>query len=324
MSMPLISVIMPVYNAEEFIEQAIFSILNQTYKNIELIICDDGSSDNTIVKILNIDDNRIRLYKNENNKGNLFTTNKLLSYCQGEYIAIQDADDYSELNRIEIQMKYIVEKNVDLIGGAVNVLREKTIIDVIKNPQKHHEIIYYMKNKNKFPVIWGSVLFKKIIYTNLGGFNTLFDKKGAADIEWMLRAIKKYKFYNINDIIYNYRQHVQSFTKALDTNDPNLILRLFAEDIAIDMYSKEDKYPADIFFHERLKYYSNLFEIDKSRLLSIYFSKLILGNINYFLFLKKLLLLKACFKQKIKYLGMATIFYIGGFQLLELIKRKIR
>src|SRR5688572_15067752 len=100
-----ISVLMAAYNAAPFIGEAIESILNQTYSNLELLIADDASTDNTVKLIRNFNDSRIKLYNNEKNIGHVKTHNKLMLLAEGDFVTFQDADDYSELSRLELQMK---------------------------------------------------------------------------------------------------------------------------------------------------------------------------------------------------------------------------
>lgn len=323
MNSPLVSVIMPVYNAENFIHQAISSILNQTHPNIELIICDDGSEDNTIEIINSIKDDRIKIYKNEKNIGNLLTTNKLFSYCNGDYIALQDADDYSEIDRIENQLNCIYSENADLVSGSIGILKNENIINIIENPKYHEEIISFIKKRKNFPMIWGAIFFKKIIYDDIGGFNIFFDRKGAADIEWMIRALKKYKGFNFDKQVYIYRQHLGSLTKNIEINNSNLVARLYSEDIALDTFDLQ-KNPNIDFFEMRLNFYRNEFHRNKSKLLNIYFNNLTLGGIDYFFVLKKIFFLKSGYKQKIKFLGMMAILFFFGNNFLEFIKNKMR
>jgi Glycosyltransferases involved in cell wall biogenesis len=107
---PLISVMMACYNAELYIEQAIESILNQTYKNFELIIVDDGSTDNSteIIKNLAKNDRRVKLYYNKENKGQVYTRNRMLKIALGEYLAVMDADDVSCPERLEKQVEFLL------------------------------------------------------------------------------------------------------------------------------------------------------------------------------------------------------------------------
>lgn len=117
---PLVSVLLPAYNSEHTIETAINSILGQTYKNLELIVINDGSSDGTRSKILGICDNRIKFYENEGNKGLIATLNRGINLANGKYIARMDADDISHPTRIERQVQYM-ESNSDTIVCGTDV-----------------------------------------------------------------------------------------------------------------------------------------------------------------------------------------------------------
>lgn len=98
-----VSVLIPVFNVEKYIKDSVQSIRNQTYKNIEIIVIDDGSTDDTFGVVAKIaeSDKRIKLFKNEKNIGIVKTLNRALELSTGEYIARMDGDDISELDRIE-------------------------------------------------------------------------------------------------------------------------------------------------------------------------------------------------------------------------------
>jgi len=102
-----LSVVMPVYNGEKYLEEAINSVLGQTFIDYELLIIDDGSTDSSIKIIKSIKDSRIRLIKNEKNQGIAFTRNVGLREAKGEFLAWMDCDDLIEPNRLEIQIKYL-------------------------------------------------------------------------------------------------------------------------------------------------------------------------------------------------------------------------
>ena len=104
--MPRISVIMPLYNAEKYVEQAINSILNQTYQDFELIIVDDKSTDKSYEICRRIKDKRIRLFQNNCNFGISQTRNIALQHTNGEYIAIMDDDDIAPLYRLEKEIVF--------------------------------------------------------------------------------------------------------------------------------------------------------------------------------------------------------------------------
>ena len=119
---PTISVIMSVYNGEKYLREAIDSILNQTFKDFEFIIIDDGSTDNSAEIIKSYDDNRIVLIQ-QGNKGLAAALNEGIKIARGKYIARMDADDISEPDRFEVQFQYM-EKNPEcvVVGSLSNII----------------------------------------------------------------------------------------------------------------------------------------------------------------------------------------------------------
>jgi len=120
-SQPLVSVIIPVYNAEKYVEQAVRSIMNQTYKNLEILITDDCSTDGSfaILQKLAEEDARIKLFQNEQNQKIVRTLNALVERATGKYIARMDADDISLAKRIEKQVAFL-EANADIAICGTN------------------------------------------------------------------------------------------------------------------------------------------------------------------------------------------------------------
>jgi len=121
MNEPLVSIIMPVYNGEKYIKEAIDSVINQTYKNWELIIVNDGSKDNTEEIIKSYNDKRIKYFYQEN-KGVSAARNKALEVAKGKYITFLDSDDYLPPNSIKARVEYL-EKNpdIDIVDGIILV-----------------------------------------------------------------------------------------------------------------------------------------------------------------------------------------------------------
>lgn len=115
--MPLVSVIMPAYNVEKYIEEAIQSVIVQSYTNWELLVIDDGSTDKTleIVQKMAEKDNRIFLIKNEKNMGVARTRNRGFELCKGEYIALLDSDDLWHAEKLEKQVNLAKETGADII-----------------------------------------------------------------------------------------------------------------------------------------------------------------------------------------------------------------
>src|SRR5690242_675529 len=102
---PLISVIIPCYNVAPFVCRAVQSIIDQTYKNLEIWIIDDASTDDTLQKINSFEDQRITVIVLKENTQKIGAVNEVLQKVNGDYIAFQDSDDWSEPNRIEEQLK---------------------------------------------------------------------------------------------------------------------------------------------------------------------------------------------------------------------------
>lgn len=137
----LISIIMPVYNAEKYLNRSIESIMNQTYNNIEIILVNDGSTDNSLEICTNYQekDNRIKLI-NQENKGVSFARNKGIDESTGDYIMFIDSDDYIEKNMIEDMVEKIIEDDIDLIISGIKM-------SYIKNGQVIQEEKYQLKDK---------------------------------------------------------------------------------------------------------------------------------------------------------------------------------
>jgi len=214
---PLVSVLIPSFNAERYINQCIDSVINQTYKNIEIIICDDASVDNTS-KILNkyeAIDNRIKLTKNQNNLGYLRTFNKLLRMAEGDYITFLDSDDIMPSLRIEKQIQYLLsDSNIGLVGTNYGRITDNGKLYFKSDlPLKHDEIIQKIKQEGEFPFCGSSVMIKKEIVGTIGGYREYFDQCPGEDIDWIRRISEKYEVANIEYLGYLYRFSLTSLTR---------------------------------------------------------------------------------------------------------------
>jgi len=118
MARPLVTVFIPLYNAENYIKETLASILNQTYQNLEILLVDDGSIDRSIQIVKSFDDERIRLIQNGENKGIPYTRNIGLAEAKGKYLAVMDSDDLAYLTRIEKQVEYMEQHpDIDVLGS---------------------------------------------------------------------------------------------------------------------------------------------------------------------------------------------------------------
>jgi len=119
--LPLISVIMPVYNAEDTVMEAAASVLNGTFKQLELILVDDGSTDDSWAKLQSIQDPRVRLIQSDH-QGVALASNRAAAASRAEWIARMDADDLSHPRRLEYQWEFAQQTGCDVVGGRVRIV----------------------------------------------------------------------------------------------------------------------------------------------------------------------------------------------------------
>ena len=168
---PLVSVLMSTFNSEKTLERAINSVLNQSYKNIEFLICNDGSTDNTR-KILEKYSNshlQIEIINNENNVGLTKSLNLLINKSKGEYIARQDADDYSDPERIKEQIKHCIDNKFQAVFTRCYNLNKNTSMQNIS-----YLIPYKLLVNFRNPFVHGTMLINSKIIKTLGGYDEDF------------------------------------------------------------------------------------------------------------------------------------------------------
>jgi len=207
---PLVTVLMPVYNGEKYLKEAIESILNQTFIDFEFLIIDDGSTDKSAEIIKSFNDARIRLERNETNLGLIKTLNKGLTLSRGKYIARMDCDDISLPKRLSIQVNFM-EKHpeIGVCGSWVKVMGLKQEF-VNRYPQKHEEARAYLLFNT--PFAHPSVIIRKEVMEK---HELEYDEnyKYAEDYELWSRIIKHTKLSNIPKVLLHYRMHPESVSK---------------------------------------------------------------------------------------------------------------
>jgi glycosyltransferase involved in cell wall biosynthesis len=215
---------MPAYNCEKYISVAIESIINQTYQNWELLITDDKSSDNTLKIIESFTDSRIKLFHNLENLGYLKTCNKLFKLCDGDFIAFQDADDYSDLNRIKIQLDFILQnKKYAVIGSNftyVDEMGKELYCSLFETDGDKYLESMSRRDYNYSP---NTYLFKKEIINSVGTYNDFFDRVGGEDFYWTALILNKFKIKTINLPLYNYRFNPNSITGDWSDNPKKMV-----------------------------------------------------------------------------------------------------
>lgn len=163
----LISIIMPAYNCERFIEEAIISVIEQTYKLWELIVIDDGSKDDTvrIMSVLLNKDERIRFYKNEENQGVSATRNRGISLAKGDWIAFLDSDDIWDKKKLQKQLELLKNTEAEFLFTGSSYINEEGIYyqGQFEVPKK----VTYKTLRTHNVVSCSSVLIKKRFFENI-------------------------------------------------------------------------------------------------------------------------------------------------------------
>ena len=201
---PKVSILMPTFNVEKYVNEAVSSILNQTYNNIELIIVDDCSTDGTfaILQKLALTDSRILLAKNEENMKICATLNKAWRMSTGEYIARMDGDDVSEPQRLEILMHFIEEHpNVDLVGSQVISIDEEG--SILSYKQYLRSSKYIDKGNRIAPCVSHIWLAKRKVYDELKGYRNI---PFVEDYDFLLRGqARGFNYANVDEYLYRVR-----------------------------------------------------------------------------------------------------------------------
>lgn len=200
---PLISVLIPVYNVESFVSESVISICNQTYKNLEIIVVDDCSTDHTydIVYGLLKSDDRIKLFRNSHNQKIANTLNYALSQSKGEYIARMDGDDFSEPMKIEKQFLFLVNNPEFALVGTNYILENESGKEISRTNyiSDFSKIKKILKYESPAAHIW---LTTKKIYDEIGEYRM----PGVEDYDFLLRLVSKgYKISNLEEYLYKVR-----------------------------------------------------------------------------------------------------------------------
>lgn len=258
----LVSVIIPCYNSEKYIEKCIESVINQSYSNIEIILIDDGSQDNTYEIISKVTDHRLRIVRNENNLGIVDCLNKGIELSQGKYIARLDADDYMMRNRIELQVDFL-EKNKEfvMVGSNHILIDEKgNILKYSSYPESSKEI-YIMKYFMN-PMSHPTVLFRKSIFKE---FRYTCEYADCEDYKLWFEISKKHQIANIPQYTTCHRLHPYSIS-AKSSMQQEIAFRLIWDELdklGIEVTKEELKIHMAIFTKKGTQFFNSIQQIDK-------------------------------------------------------------
>ena len=227
---PLVSILIPAFNRENFIKDAIESALNQTYKNIEIIIADNDSTDNTweTIQYYEALDSRIRAYRNKKNIGPVLNWQKCISLSSGEYIKFLFSDDYISENYVEESIN-LFDNNTSFVLSPIKIINNSNLeislysdykqMSVLSKEKYLRNILFF--NRLKLPVSPGAGIFRKTDVQKtleidlINPFNLNFNKFGAGpDLLLYLDSAKKNNIKISTNSIAFFRSHESSFTIA--------------------------------------------------------------------------------------------------------------
>ena len=211
---PLISVFLSVYNDDENIKKSVDSILTQSYKNIELLVIDDGSTDKTYEILNGIKDSRLKIFKNKENLGLTKCLNILIKKSQGQILARQDSDDISLPTRLEVQFNFLHKSQLDACTTRAFIKNTKKSI-----PRFSHLLPLNFVIKYKNPFIHGTLMVKKNAVLNIGMYDE--NIKYAQDYKLFIELLKEnYKIKILKTRLYvlNMENNISSLKKEDQQN----------------------------------------------------------------------------------------------------------
>lgn len=211
MQLPIISIIIPVYNGARYIRETIISVLNQTFSNFEIIIVNDCSLDNSEEIIMGIHDERIIYLKNNQNINIVWTRNRWIKFARWHYICFLDQDDLF-LNKHKLQIQYdFLEQNEEygmVWAGTFLIDEQGKVYSEIAPRLEDRDIRNHIIMSNQF-FCW-SVMFRRSLIEILGFLDKKYEK--SDDYDYWLKIWKISKFANVPDKLFGYRMHTDNTT----------------------------------------------------------------------------------------------------------------
>lgn len=223
---PLVSIIMSVYNAEATLCEAIDSIIAQTYRNWQFVICNDCSSDGTIQILQDYQErypDKFVIFSNSENHRLSYSLNRCLQYADGDYIARMDGDDISAPDRIEKQLGFLQShKEYQLVGTAMRRFDEDGKHDVVRCSEKP------CKEELRYGVTFchATIMMYKTVFEQIGGYTEASYTKRSQDYDlWFKFYYKGFQGYNLPDDLYLVREDLNAI-KRRNLSDRVCIFRI--------------------------------------------------------------------------------------------------
>ena len=217
---PTVSVVMSVYNGERYLRQAVDSILNQTYRDLEFIVINDGSTDETAAILASYDDPRLRVFSQEN-AGLTVSLNRGIARARGQYVARMDADDVSDPTRLRRQIAFLeATPEIALVGCWIHVInRRGRRVGLIEKPTGAAAIKAALEVDNC--ISHGSAVFRTEAARAIGGYDETH--RTAQDYDFFARLAERYALANLPETLYSWREHPQSITHQFGKSQEHFV-----------------------------------------------------------------------------------------------------
>lgn len=200
---------MPVYNSEEYLEESIDSIIKQSFKDFELLIVDDGSTDKSVSMIQEYEkkDKRVKFLINRHEKGIAGALNTGMENAKGIYFARADADDINIPLRLEKQFNFLEKhKDIYLLGGGYAPFNKNGHrIDIIRSSSSLEIAWRFISDTY---LCHPTVMFRRVLFDEFGGYPNVVTE----DYNYFSNIVKKYKCSNLKEILINYREHESNYS----------------------------------------------------------------------------------------------------------------
>jgi glycosyltransferase involved in cell wall biosynthesis len=212
MKKPFVSILMPLYNAESYIKESVYSILSQSYNEFEFIIINDGSTDNSGKIVEQIKDSRIK-YFSIPNSGMAAALNYGLTIARGKYIARQDADDISYVERIEAEVDFLeADESVALVGSMAKIISNGNESErFLDHPADSDALRLFLLFDN--PFVHSSVMIRKTALDKVGNYNQELPAL-VQDYDLWSRLAEKFPVRNIKRVLVDYREVADSISRT--------------------------------------------------------------------------------------------------------------
>jgi glycosyltransferase involved in cell wall biosynthesis len=237
MSTPILSILLPVYNGSPYLNGVINSVLSQSFQNFELIIINDGSTDDSESIIKKIDDSRIR-YVQQQNHGLSATLNIALGLASGEFVARQDQDDISFPLRLQKQVEFLAANpDVGMVGTSAEIWVGNAKTErFLKHPVDDASIKFNLLFDN--PFVHSSVMIRRNVFERVGGYSEDKTRQPPEDYELWSRVAREFKVANLPETLLAYHEVQGSMSRSGLNPFLSRVIKISAENIAC--YSGRD------------------------------------------------------------------------------------